>query len=111
MQQAMLFDIDARIVPPSMTMPSPPPSKQQPKMRWQPSPWWWVVIALSLTWAIDLWRANNPVQAMAYSELLQHLQAGEVESLRVSGDVIEGQLKQAKPGESPRFVSTRVDPF
>ncbi|HYR25742.1 MAG TPA: ATP-dependent metallopeptidase FtsH/Yme1/Tma family protein, partial [Aquabacterium sp.] len=63
-----------------------------------------------MVWIRDLWVNSSQVQSMPYSELVQHLQAGEVESLRVSGQVIEGQLKRPLPDGRQRFITTRVDP-
>jgi cell division protease FtsH len=80
------------------------------KAPWQFNPWSLAIVLLLATWLHDLWTTNAQVQPMAYSEFVQHLQAGEVESIRISSNLIEGQLKKPLPDGHQRFVATRVDP-
>ena len=71
---------------------------------WPINPWTLGIILLTLMWARDLWVNSAQVQAMPYSELVQHLQAEEVASLRVSSSFIEGEFK--KPQADGRSASS-----
>jgi len=68
------------------------------------------MILMVALWARDLWVANAQVQPMPYSEFVQHLHAGDIESIRISSNLIEGQLKKPMADGRQRFVTTRVDP-
>ncbi|HET6787562.1 MAG TPA: ATP-dependent metallopeptidase FtsH/Yme1/Tma family protein, partial [Aquabacterium sp.] len=61
-------------------------------------------------WIRELWVGTHQTQPLPYSELMQHVQAGEIASLRISNNLIEGEFKQARPDGRTRFISTRVDP-
>ena len=74
------------------------------------NPWSLLLVLMMALWARDLWIGNAQVKPMPYSEFMQHLQAGEIESIRISSDVIEGQLKKPTADGRQRFVTTRVDP-
>jgi cell division protease FtsH len=77
---------------------------------WHFSPWTVAMVLLVMLWARDLWVNNAQVQPMPYSEFVQHLQAGDIESIRISSNLIEGQLKKPQADGRQRFVTTRVDP-
>ena len=77
---------------------------------WPINPWTLGLILLTLMWAKDLWISSTQVQAIPYSELVQHLQADEVASLRVSSNFIEGEYKKTQSDGRQRFIVTRVDP-
>jgi cell division protease FtsH len=72
---------------------------------------WYVVFALIvLSWTRDLWVNSRQVQPVPYSEFVEHLKAGRVESVTVGSKVVEGKLKAALPDGRTRIVATRVDP-
>jgi cell division protease FtsH len=70
-----------------------------------------VVFALiALAWSRDLWVSARQVQPVAYSEFVQHLKEGRVESVTVGSKVLEGKLKSPLPDGRTRIVATRVEP-
>ncbi|TAK95217.1 MAG: ATP-dependent metallopeptidase FtsH/Yme1/Tma family protein, partial [Aquabacterium sp.] len=74
------------------------------------SPWGMALILLTMLWVRDLWVNNAQVQPMPYSEFVQHLEAGDVASVRVASNVIEGELKKPLPDGRQRFITTRIEP-
>lgn len=91
----------------------PEPSNVPPNGRnkpWPISPWGLALILLTVLWVRDLWLNNAQVQPMPYSEFVQHLQSGDVASIRIGSNVIEGELKKPLPDGHQRFVTTRVEP-
>ncbi len=91
--------------------PEPPPTAPQPPWQWNPSKLWLVILALTaLFWLRDLWVTSNQVQPIPYSEFLQHLKAGQLQSISISSQFIEGQLKTPQADGRTRIVTTRVDP-
>jgi cell division protease FtsH len=98
-----------------MPTPALPPSKPDdtPSGPWKAASgrlWFWALILMTLLWARDLWVNSAQVQAMPYSEFVQHLQAGEVASIRIDSRFIEGELKKPLADGRQRFVTTRVEP-
>ena len=89
--------------------PPPPPAAQPPRFT-APNLWVLSIVLLTALWARDLWVNGTQVQAMPYSEFVQHLQAGNVASLRVSSSVIEGDLKKPLADGRQRFITARVEP-
>jgi cell division protease FtsH len=73
---------------------------------------WYVLIAI---WGVLL--LNNFIVStygpknLPYSEFLQKLQAGDVEEVSITGDVIAGTMKEKADGEAKtvEFVTRRVD--
>jgi cell division protease FtsH len=70
----------------------------------------WVLIGLLLlsnlwTW----WTEERQVQRVPYSTFQEWVAAGRVDEVTVSGDDVQGVLKDPAGGELPRFRSTRVD--
>ena len=84
-----------------------PPSPWQ----WNPSRLWLVILALTaLFWLRDLWVTSSQVQPIPYSEFLQHLKADRLQSISISSQFIEGQLKAPLPDGRTRIITTRVEP-
>ena len=80
-------------------------------MNWRPGNLWLLMMALvALFWLRDLWVTSTQVQPIPYSEFLQHLKAGRLESISIGSQLIEGKLKQAQPDGRTRIVTTRVAP-
>jgi len=77
---------------------------------WPVSPWGLALILLTVLWVRDLWVNNAQVQPIPYSEFVQHLQSGDVASVRIGSNTIEGELKKPLPDGRQRFITTRVEP-
>ena len=65
---------------------------------------------VALFWMRDLWVTSTQVQAVPYSEFLQHLKAGRMDSLSIGTQFIEGKLKAPLADGRTRIVTTRVEP-
>jgi cell division protease FtsH len=71
---------------------------------------WYVIAAMIGVVVLEqLWVAKHQVDVLPYSEYLNDLKAGKIAEVRVSGDYIEGDFKEAQNGKK-RFVTTRVPP-
>jgi cell division protease FtsH len=81
-----------------------------PKPHWQFNLWYVVFALIALSWTRDLWVSSRQVQPVAYSEFVQHLKEGRVESVTVSNKLLEGKLKAPLPDGRTRIVATRVEP-
>ena len=68
-----------------------------------------VLALLAVVFLQSLWAEYRAVQPLAYSEFLAQLRNGNVESIAVSANAIEGKLKQPLPDGRDRFVTTRVE--
>ncbi|MEY3252419.1 MAG: hypothetical protein RL227_1392, partial [Pseudomonadota bacterium] len=91
--------------------PSPSPPREAPRFDWKPPPVWLLLVALVALFALrDLWLGSRQVQPVAYSEFLQHLRAGRLESVVVGSETIEGALKTPQPDGRTRVVAARVAP-
>jgi cell division protease FtsH len=69
-----------------------------------------IVALLAVVMLRDAWVSVNQVQAIPYSEFQHHLKSGELESIAISNDVIQGKLKKPTADGRTRIVTTRVDP-
>jgi cell division protease FtsH len=71
---------------------------------------WYVVAAvLGILLLQQLWAQSQQIAVVPYSQFLDELKSGKIDEVRVSGDYIEGQYKQADQGRT-KFVTTRVAP-
>jgi cell division protease FtsH len=84
-----------------------PPASKPP---WQFNVWYVVFALVALAWTRDLWINSRQVQPVPYSEFVQHLKEGRVESVTVGAKFLEGKLKTALPDGRTRIVATRVEP-
>jgi len=90
---------------------TPGPSPHKSAVPWKPANLWLLIVALvALFWLRDLWVTSTQVQPIPYSEFLQHLKAGHLESISIGSQFIEGKLKTAQPDGRTRIVTTRVAP-
>ncbi|MGZ5892986.1 MAG: ATP-dependent zinc metalloprotease FtsH [Caldimonas sp.] len=97
------------MVPPQPPAPTPPSSK--PPFEWKPANLWLLMVALvALFWMRDIWVASTQVQPIPYSEFVQHLKAGRLESIAIGSQFIEGKLKTPTADGRTRIVTTRVAP-
>ncbi len=79
----------------------------------KPQQWhaWYVAAAImGVILLAQLWNFAQNVVTIPYSEFLGDLEAGKIAEVRVSGDYIEGDWKQAQPNGAKSFVTTRVAP-
>jgi cell division protease FtsH len=81
-----------------------------PKPHWQFNLWYVVFALIALSWTRDLWVSSRQVQPVTYSEFVQHLKEGRVESVTVSNKLLEGKLKAPLVDGRTRIVATRVEP-
>jgi cell division protease FtsH len=58
----------------------------------------------------DLWLSVRTVEPLPYSEFVQQLKAGNVESIEVSTHQVRGTLRSALPDGRRLFVTTRIEP-
>ncbi|PXW99569.1 membrane protease FtsH catalytic subunit [Sphaerotilus hippei] len=72
--------------------------------------WVWMIALLALFGLRDLWVTGTQVQAIPYSEFVRQLKDDQLQSLRIGGSYIEGELKTATADGRTRVVTTRVDP-
>jgi cell division protease FtsH len=71
---------------------------------------WYVIAAIIGVLVLQqLWVLNHQVDVLPYSEYLDDLKGGKIAEVRVSGDYIEGDFKEAQDGKK-QFVTTRVPP-
>ncbi|MGZ5186934.1 MAG: ATP-dependent zinc metalloprotease FtsH [Caldimonas sp.] len=69
-----------------------------------------MVALVALFWMRDIWVASTQVQPIPYSEFVQHLKAGRLESIAIGSQFIEGKLKTPTADGRTRIVTTRVAP-
>ena len=73
---------------------------------------WYVLIAfLGVMILRDVWFGATQIQQIPYSEFQHHLKTGQLESISISNNVIQGKLKKALPDGRTRIATTRVDPI
>src|SRR5579862_2477703 len=71
---------------------------------------WYVIAAMIGVLVLEqLWVARHQIDVLPYSEYLTDLKAGKIAEVRVSGDYIQGDFKEAQDGKK-QFVTTRVPP-
>ncbi len=71
---------------------------------------WYVIAAIiGILVLQQIWTQATMVEVLPYSDFLEDLKAGKIAEVRVSGNYIEGQFKEAKDGKK-QFVTTRVPP-
>ena len=67
-------------------------------------------LPLALFWLRDVWVTSTQVQPIPYSDFVQHLKAGRLESMAIGSQFIEGKLKAPMADGRTRIVTTRVAP-
>jgi cell division protease FtsH len=71
---------------------------------------WYVIAAIfGILILQQLWIQSQQVSVIPYSEYLDDLKKGKIDDVRVSGDYIQGDYKEAQNGVK-QFVTTRVPP-
>ena len=100
------------LLPPSSPGSAPRSGQHSPLgTPWKPAQLWPLLLALvALFWLRDLWVSGTQVQPIPYSEFVQQLKAGKIESIAIGSQFIEGKLKNPQPDGRHRIVTTRVAP-
>ena len=73
---------------------------RKPQHSWASVWFWWLLLILLLVWNVFVfWPAGAPPVAASipYSELVQQVQAGNVQRVEIQGDRIEGDFKKPVP--------------
>ncbi len=81
-----------------------------PHVNWRFTLWYVVFALIALAWTRDLWVGGGQIEAVPYSEFVQHLKEGRVESVIVGSKTLEGKLKSPLPNGRSRIVAARVEP-
>ena len=72
---------------------------------------WYIVAAiLGILLLQALWSRSQQIDAIPYSQFLAEVKAGNIDSVSVSGDTIEGQYKKPAANGKSEFVTNRVSP-
>jgi cell division protease FtsH len=88
----------------------PRPPAPVPKPNWRFTLWYLVFALVVLAWTRDLWETGRSVEAVPYSEFMQQLKDGKVESVTVASKLLEGKLKAPQANGRTHIVANRVDP-
>ncbi len=72
---------------------------------------WYLVAAVFAVLAIQQWWIQSQqVETIPYSQFEQLVDAGKIQSVRVTDKYITGTLKEVPPGGRKQFVTVRVEP-
>ncbi len=72
---------------------------------------WYIFAALIGILLVQAWWSQSQqVDSIPYSQFLDDLKAGNIDSVSVSGDTIEGQYKKPADNGKTQFVTDRVSP-
>ena len=72
---------------------------------------WYVAVAvIAVILIAQLWAYSRSVTVIPYSQFLGDLNSGKIAEVRVSGEYIEGDWKEAQANGVKNFVTTRVSP-
>jgi cell division protease FtsH len=72
--------------------------------------WYALFALLSVFWLREAWLATQRIEQIPYSELLQELQQGDIEEVRILADRVQGRFKTPRASGAREFVAVRVDP-
>jgi cell division protease FtsH len=72
--------------------------------------WYFVFALLAVLWLQSVLVQVRQVERLSYTEFQQLLKDGEVESIAVYSNRVEGTLRQPTASGQTRFVTVRVDP-
>ena len=73
---------------------------------------WYIVVAVLAVLAIQQWWIESQqVETIPYSQFEQMIDAGKIQSVRVTDKYITGTLKEPPPDGRKRFVTVRVEPM
>ncbi|MGD8339756.1 MAG: ATP-dependent zinc metalloprotease FtsH [Gammaproteobacteria bacterium] len=72
--------------------------------------WYYLIAFMAVLWLRDLWVTNQRVEAISYDEFQVALEAGRVDEIRISGDMLRGTYRDPEPDGPVEFETPRVDP-
>ena len=72
--------------------------------------WYWVVAIGVILIIQAFWASYTRIEVIPYSTYQSQLKAGAIDSVRVSGNYIQGKFKKPDDKGYSEFVTTRVDP-
>jgi len=72
--------------------------------------WFAILAVLGILFLQNLWVQYRTVEPIAYSEFLQQLKEGNIESVSISVNTVEGSFKTPLAKGRKQFVAVRVDP-
>jgi len=78
------------------------------KQQWHA--WYFVAAIFGVPLIAQLWALCQNVAAIPYSQFIDDLNGNKIAEVRVSGDYIEGEWKEAQTNGAKSFVTTRVPP-
>src|SRR6185437_7226300 len=78
------------------------------KQKWHT--WYAVAAFMGIALLGQLWSLGSKVSTIAYSQFLDDLKSGKIVQVRVGGDFIDGEWKEARKNGVKHFVTTRVAP-
>jgi cell division protease FtsH len=78
------------------------------KQQWHA--WYFVAAIFGVLLIAQLWAFGQNVAAIPYSQFIDDLNGNKIAEVRVSGDYIEGEWKEAQTNGAKSFVTTRVPP-
>lgn len=72
---------------------------------------WYIVAAVLAVLAIQQWWIERQqVETIPYSQFEEMIDAGKIQSVRVTDKYVTGTLKETPPDGRKRFVTVRVEP-
>ena len=72
--------------------------------------WYWIAAILALMLIQAVFTSYTQIAQLPYSEFQNDLKAGKIAEVRVSGNYVQGKLKQPDDKGRTDFITTRVDP-
>ncbi|MGH7052497.1 MAG: ATP-dependent zinc metalloprotease FtsH [Stellaceae bacterium] len=72
--------------------------------------WYWIAAIIIILIIEALLSSHSSVQNIPYSQFQSELKSGRIESVRVSGNYIQGKFKKSDEKGYTQFVTTRVSP-
>jgi cell division protease FtsH len=72
--------------------------------------WYWIAAIAAILIIQAIFASYTQIVNVPYSEFQNDLKAGKIESVRVSGNYVQGKFKQPDKNGQTQFYTTRVDP-
>src|SRR3954471_20907260 len=93
-------------------MPTNSPPARQPRFNKETTynAWYWVAALIAIVVIHMLFASYTQIAQIPYSQFQNDLKAGKIAEVRVSGNYIQGHLKEPDAQGRTDFITTRVDP-
>jgi cell division protease FtsH len=72
--------------------------------------WYWIAAIVAILIIQAIFASYTKVETIPYSTFQTDLKTGKIDSVRVSGNYIQGKFKQADAKGYTQFITTRVSP-